>query len=342
MTVPDSLLRVAALTQGANVPSSRFRVSQHVQALRLQKILVDQLPARHGAYPPVGLGLRLRWLPTSATNALVRVLASRKADVCWLQRELVSTLCTAEPLIRAPLVFDVDDAIYLHPRGRASDRIAKQARLVICGNRTLAEHYAELAAIEIVPTAVDTDRFRPQPPVAGPPRIGWSGSSSGFLYLQDILPAIQSVMSLHTDCRFVVMADRKPDLRGLPVERVDFMPWSEAEEVSMIQSLTVGLMPLHDSAWARGKCSFKMLCYMACGIPVVVSPVGMNSEVLELAELGFGARNTDEWVQAMDTLLADPAMARRFGEAGRGVVEKQFAASVVVRRLAALLRQSAA
>ncbi len=299
---------------------------------------MNHLPARFGAYPPLGLARRAAWFPAAVVDAVQRTLATRSSSLCLLQRELVSTLRTAERLIRCPLVFDVDDAIYLHRRGGQSDAIAGQARLVICGNRVLAEHYADLAPVALLPTAVDTARFVPAEADSRPsPVIGWSGSASGFAYLESIQPALAQVLERHAQSRLVVMAERAPSLPLLPQGRVQFVPWSEDAEVSVLQTFTVGLMPLVDDAWSRGKCSFKMLTYMACGVPVVVSPVGMNADVLSMGELGYGPRHQDEWVDAIEAILNDDALGRRMGKCGRSVAEAQFSCDVVAPRLAELL-----
>jgi glycosyltransferase involved in cell wall biosynthesis len=342
MQAPALPRLVTALTQGSRVPSTRFRVMQHVVHLRARGLLVRDLPARFGAYPPPGLARRAAWFPAAVADAVRRTLATRSSSVCLLQRELVSTLHTAERLIRCPLVFDVDDAIYLHRRGAQSDAIARQARLVICGNRVLAEHYAGLAPIAVLPTAVDTTRFVPADADTGAsPVIGWSGTSSGFAYLESIQPALARVLARHEQARLVVMAERSPALPLLPQQRVQFIPWGEDVEVSVLQTFTVGLMPLVDDAWSRGKCSFKMLTYMACGVPVVVSPVGMNADVLTMDDLGYGPRSEDEWVDAIDAILADASLGHRMGKRGRSVAEAHFSCDVIAPRLAELLIQAA-
>ena len=105
-------------------------------------------------------------------------------------------------------------------------------------------------------------------------------------------------------------------------------------EVAHIQGMTVGIMPLDDSLVSRGKCSFKMLLYMASGIPVVVSPYGMNTEVLQKSDVGFGARNMQEWVETLTMLIENPDVATRLGKAGRAVVEQHYSVEVLAPRLA--------
>lgn len=304
---------------------------------------MHELAARFGTYPPAGAWARLRWLPRALVDAGLRVGRANRMDVCFLQRELISTLLTWEPLIRVPYVFDVDDAIFLGRRGALTDRIARRAQMTICGNRYLAEHYSALGPVLVLPTAVDTDRFVPPDDDATdrPPVIGWSGSSSGLAYLYGIEEALRIVLRNHPRARLRVVCDQPPRFTSLPADRVEFEPWSAATEVASLQRFTVGLMPLEDSAWARGKCSFKMLTYMATGVPVVVSPVGMNNEVLSLGVCGYAACTRDEWVDAMNDLLRDAERACSMGRVGRGLVESQFSQRVVAPQLASVLMNAA-
>lgn len=320
------------------MPSTRFRWDQYVPDLQAHGLHTTQLDARYGAYPPERTWRRVPWLAAAATDAIRRALATRDHDVCFLQRHLVSTLDTAERWARRPLVFDVDDSIHLGPRGASADRIASRAALVVCGNDFLAEHYAAHANVAVLPTAVDTQRFVPGAERAPGGVIGWSGSSSGFAYLRMIEPALAEVMRRRPDTVFKVVADRAPTLPALPADRLVFEPWKAASEVAVLQGFDVGLMPLHDDAWARGKCSFKMLTYMAAALPVVVSPVGMNVQVLAHGPCGVAARSTDEWVNALLELLDQPTSARAMGHEGRRIVEAHYCRSVVGTRLAALLR----
>lgn len=331
-------LRVAALTQGIHVPSTRFRVEQHINALSLLGIDIDHEPARHGAYPPGNKLGRLSWLPRAVADASLRVLHANKSDVCLLQRELVSTLHTAERMIKRPFVFDVDDAIFLHKRGRSIDAIAKNARLIICGNSFLADHFSSTGAVEILPTAVDTSRFVPAPDSTTRPVIGWSGSSSGFAYLESIQEPLRIVLERFPDAVFSVIADRPPTLPELPAEQLRFTQWNEDTEVQGLQTFTVGVMPLSDMPWSRGKCSFKMLTYMAVGVPVVVSPVGMNGEVLAMGDCGLAAISSDDWVDSLTTLLLDQDRSAEMGKAGRRIVELHYSRDVIAPRLAELLQ----
>ena len=257
---------------------------------------------------------------------------------------MVSTLLTAEPLTRKPRALDVDDAIWLHRGGSTARRLARLCQVVICGNDYLAENFRQWNPnVRVLPTAVDTERFHPCPPAtpdAPLKRIGWSGQSSNFPYLDAILPALRAVLDGRKDVVFRVVADRRPHLEGIAENRIEFIQWSPEIEVRSIQEMSIGVMPLTEAPWARGKCSFKLLTYMACGVPVVASPVGMNASVLA-AGGGFGPSRYEDWGDALNCLLGCEAKARQMGEKGRQTVVDTYSLHALAPKLAQILESCA-
>jgi glycosyltransferase involved in cell wall biosynthesis len=334
-------LRVCAITPGPSLPSSRFRWQQYEPFLRDAQIDPTELHTKRGAIPPPSRVIRPAWLLANFLDARSVVRVANEFPVRFLQREMISTLCTAEVGLKSPLVFDVDDATFLNQRFGGVDRVAKLASLIICGNAFLADHFSQFAEIKILPTAVDTVRFSPAPQSARRRVIGWSGSSSGFQYLYQIEDALRAVLNKFPDVKLRVVADQRPRFNSLPESQVEFLAWSPKTEVVHIQDLAIGIMPLADSPWERGKCSFKMLTYMAVGVPVVVSPVGMNLLIMKQGEPGLMARNTDEWVDALSSLLNDENRSAEMGKQGRQIIEAHYAAKNLGAELAAVLRQQA-
>jgi glycosyltransferase involved in cell wall biosynthesis len=334
-------LRVAAFTGGVTVPNARFRVRQYVPALRAAGVEMAELPARLGTYPPLNKAIRPLWALGTLAARLPDVLASHRYDVTFLQRELLSTFETLERFTRAPRVFDVDDAVFaMRGGGRFAAGLARRCDLVICGNDYLAEWFAAHARrLTVIPTAVDTHRFTPpaRPAARAVKVIGWIGSSVNYHYLYGIERALCRVLEGEPRAVLRVMAERPPAFRMLPPDRYEYVPWSAEAEVACLQSMDIGIMPLDEAPVAKGKCSYKMLQYMACARPVVVSPVSMNAQVLALGEVGRAARTEDEWVEALGGLLRDEASWPRLGRAGRAVVEAHFSIEAVAPRLAAAL-----
>jgi glycosyltransferase involved in cell wall biosynthesis len=299
------------------------------------------MPAPVGAYPPARRWLRPLWGGAALFTNLPRVAASWVHDVTLLQRELISTLATLEPMTKRPRVLDVDDAIFLYRGGSAARRLAQVSDAIVCGNSFLAEWFRSLNRNTcVVPTAIDTERYVPRGCARqGDNRVvGWIGTSGNLKYLHGIEMAILRAMEEVPVARLCVVSDRAPEFRRLSPDRVDFVRWAEREEVAVIHRMDVGIMPLEDTPWARGKCSFKMLQYMACGLPVLVSPVGMNAEVLALGEFGIGASNEAQWVDGLVALLESDAFRARLGAEGRRIAESTFSIPVLAPHLARCLR----
>jgi glycosyltransferase involved in cell wall biosynthesis len=344
-------VRVAALTGGLDNPATRFRILQMAPALGRCGIALSLHTARLSCYPPRARWLRPLWLPATLAARLPDIAATRGADVTLIQREFVSTLYTLEGLTARPRVLDVDDAIWLNRGdGAFARRLARAVDLVVAGNDHVAAWFGRHGPpTVVVPTAVDTARFVPAAPPAAPPAdgparppaVGWTGSSANFPYLLLWEDALLAALAAVPDLRVRICADRPPPLARVPADRLDWVRWSPAAEVPFLQSLDVGLMPLEDSDWARGKCAYKMLLYMACGVPVVVSPVGMNQEVLAQAAVGDGARDARAAAQAIIGQLEDPARRLATGLSGRRVVQESYSIDVLAPRLAGALRRAA-
>jgi len=335
------VLKVACFTGGHNVPSARFRIRQYIERLHDYGIKVTEFPATLGTYPPKMHIARPLWAIGTLASRIPSILKSYSYDLTFLQREMLSTFETLEPLTKRPRVLDVDDAIWLHRRGQFAARLAGRCEGIICGNTFLTEQFRQWGPrVTMIPTGVDTDKFVQGRP-AEKPIIGWSGMSAGFKYLYRIEPALSQVLKNIPDSKLRVVSDSFPSFQEIPGSKVEFVRWTPENEVSAIHGMSVGIMPLDDSSWEQGKCSFKMLTYMACGIPVVVSPVGMNIEVLSHGRIGFGAKTTDDWVNALQSLLEDMGQRIEMGGNGRQTVLQNYSVDVVAPKLAETLRQFA-
>lgn len=333
------MIRVAAFTQGFNIPSARFRVRQYGPLLAEQGVELAENWARFGAYPPGPGWKRLPWLAATLAERSLAALGGNACDVALFQREMVSTLYGAERLCRVPAVLDVDDAIWLTQRRGCIDRLARQCRLVLCGNDYIAEHFSAFAPVEILPTGVDTDFWQPGLQSDSPVMV-WSGSASGLPYLYEIEPALAAVMQANRSVRLRVCSNAAPRFASLPADRVEFVSWSPETELAAVQSASLGLMPMPDTPWTRGKCSFKMLTYLACGVPCVASPWGMNAQVIAGGG-ALGADTQETWTTHLLALLGEPEVARALGRAGRDQVEEKYATRRLAQTLAAALKKVA-
>lgn len=351
------MIRVGALTAGKRTPSSRFRVRQHIGGLRELGIEVDEyvpLVDKHAGLPGWPEAIRLRYAGPLALLLLAAKLGARVPgvvgswthQVTWLSRELLPGCFTLEGLLKRPLVLDVDDAVWLSRfwGESALRRIAGRADVVVAGNSFIADWASGYCDdVEVVPTAVDCDRFKPAPERDPDDvrwfTVGWTGMASNYPYLAMLAEPLTRFLSERRDARLLIIAEKPPVNLPVPRERLLFVPWSERTEVRAVQSMDVGLMPLPDTPWARGKCSFKMLQYMACGLPVVVSPIGMNTEVLAMGDFGWSARHATEWYDALRCAYDNRDEARMLGQRGRMVAHHHFDRRLISQRLAGVFRQ---
>jgi glycosyltransferase involved in cell wall biosynthesis len=363
--IPASV-KVAAFTKAVNVPATRFRVRQLIPGLLRHGVEMSVLPDPTGKYsslsdisPSVSQvssalkgnskvysaamkAAQRLWFAGAVCARVPGVIRSYRHDVTFLQRELTHDVLTLEPLTKRPRVLDVDDAIWLNGRGDFAGRLANACDLVICGNDYLADYFARWNKdVVVLPTPVDAVRFAPLAVGLEPPAkiIGWSGSASNHKYLFEIEDALAEVLKNKPEARLRIVSDVAPRFGKIPPDQLEFIKWTPENEAVTIQEMTVGLMPLRDTEWEKGKCSYKMLLYMSCGIPVVVSPVGMNVQVLSMGKVGVTAASGREWVDALLYLLGDPAARESLGRSGRRVVLERFSLDVVVPELAGHLRR---
>jgi glycosyltransferase involved in cell wall biosynthesis len=287
----------------------------------------------------------------------VRVLLGlRRYDIVWLEKETLPWIPAWVELAFLRLagirtVVDYDDAVY-HAYdqnrfglvrklfGRKIDRVMAFADLVTVGNSYLglrAKAAGARAVVEI-PTAVDLRRY-PQRCCAamgtdGPLTLGWIGSSLTSSYLE-MLRAPLAELAGRLSIKIVLIGAAAGALAELPVERV---PWSEETEAAELARCDVGLMPLPDLPFERGKCGYKLIQYMASGLPVVASPVGINCEIVIPGETGFLAETKADWVSSLIRLARDPELRQRMGIAGRRRAEAHYSLDATAPKLIGPLR----
>lgn len=247
------------------------------------------------------------------------------------------------------LIYDVDDAVMFDPRGvRAGRRAARFERtvrgvdLVICGNHYLLDQLpAGHPPACVLPTAVDTRRFRPRADGGSKHTfvVGWTGSRGTNRYLNRVLPILAE---LPPPAEVRIISDT---LDGLQLDCLRdvpwrFEPWSAESEVEHTSEFDVGLMPLPDDVWTRGKCGCKALQYMALGIPAVCSPVGVNCDIIQHGQTGYLPKTDEDWLHGLRHLMCHPDEAAQVGAAGRCVAEQRYCVRHVGRQLVELFERA--
>lgn len=313
---------IVLLGYGLEQPSYRHRMRSLVEPLLAAgwQVRTEQLPSgRYGVRVWERRGL-LRW-----------------ADVSVLHQIKLSTL-EARLFARFTRrrVFDVDDAIYVRKPRRLGElpdespwrkrKFAATCRwvdAVAAGNDVLAGvARATAKEVAVLPTSIETSAYEPSFARAeDPPTIAWIGSPENLIYLDMIRPALARLSKRYPALQLRVICSEFPNWNDVRVERV---PWSSATEAHALAGAHIGVMPLTDDAWSRGKCAFKLLQYMAAALPCVASPVGANTEAVIDGVNGFHAADVDQWERSLDKLIASAELRARFGAKGRLHVEERY------------------
>jgi len=340
-------------------PGQRFRIEQWEPALRAEGIEITWSPFSDRGLGdllkrPGAFGAKAARVTAAVAGRVKEAWRASRFDLVYVFREgALLGPALAERVLASrgvPFVYDFDDAVwvryvspansflsYLRFPGKTA-ALCRLARHVLAGNAFL-ESYARRYSDRVsrVPTTIDTGKYRPVPGRRGGiPVVGWTGSYSTGQYLEPLRPVLERLRRRH-EFRVVVVGASGFEVDGVEVEH---RPWRSDTEVEDLSDLDVGLMPLADTEWERGKCGLKALQYMALGIPAVVSPVGVNTEIVSHGENGLLASSGEEWERCLDRLLADAELRRRLGEAGRATVEASYSARVHAPRVARIFREA--
>jgi len=210
---------------------------------------------------------------------------------------------------------------------------------VMAGNDYLRAYALRYTSrVSLVPTTIDTEKYRP--PAYRPDRepvVGWSGSFTTVQYLTLVKPALEQ-LARRRSFRVRVVGGTGVSITGVHVE---CLPWRAETEVADISSFDVGLMPLPDDIWSRGKCGLKILQYMALGVPAVASAVGVNRQIIRHGWNGLLAADEQEWVESLDELLGNERLRQEMGRHGRRTVEEGYSAAVVAPLVARVFTDAA-
>jgi glycosyltransferase involved in cell wall biosynthesis len=255
----------------------------------------------------------------------------------------------------AKAIFDFDDAIHVGHQdvgatkypliyklkyGPGVNEMLRHSTHVIAGNRTLADHALQFnSQVSVIPTVVDLGQYIYQPPRTSSDvlTIGWVGSRSTSPYLLELEPVLQRLSDAYPGrIRFQIYGHSE---RHLNLPNFSSLPFSLGTEIADLRNIDIGIMPVPDNDWTRGKCAFKAIQYMALGIPSVVSPVGVAAELVENSVNGFWARTPREWFDTLSLLVRDAQLRRRLSEAGRRTVESRYSLQAWAPKMSELFQR---
>ena len=313
-------MEVVALVPGRDHASTRYRIVQFAEQLG-----------------HVGLNLTVEPVARDTASRLKQITRPRHDQIVILQRKLLPVWQTI--LLRRStrtLVYDFDDAVFyrdsFHSGGPYSltrslrfRAAITMADLVIAGNKYLADYACQRVGsrkVEVIPTCVDPRRYQPAEHVdRRPTRLVWIGSSSTLQSLEGARPLLEGIGQAIPHTRLRIICDRFPQFRHMEVEPA---AWSSLSETNDLRESDIGISWLSDDPWSRGKCGLKILQYMAAGLPVVASPVGVHREIVG-DEHGFLPNTLRGWIDTMARLVKDASLREQMGRAGRERIERLFA-----------------
>lgn len=348
-------MRVLALMPGLfdTSPGQRYRLEQWDPLLRERGVEITYAPFEdeelHSVvYKPGQLGKKLQLVTRNLARRLSTISKARNYDLVYILREAA---LLGPPVFerllyqqRVPFVFDFDDAIFVSYRSPSNGylsylkfasktkTICRLASHVMVGNPYLADYARQVNDnVTVIPTTIDTEKYRvpPRKNDSGPLVIGWTGSYSTVQHLDTLRGALKKLAETE---KFRLRVIGTPTYELSPVE-VDAMPWRAATELEDLCAIDIGVMPLPDDNWSKGKCGLKALQFMALGIPTICSPVGVNTDIIQDNENGFLAGTEAEWVDKLTRLLRSAEMRRRLGDAGRATVEDKYSAAIQAPRV---------
>jgi len=330
-----------------NMASSRYRVYQFLPYLKSKGISFDvysAVPDRmfKSFYNTSSFLGNLSYLSTEIVNRIYQLLKSRFYDIVFIQKSLTTINLRHLPVIlkKNKIIFDIDDNIFEYPVSIFSNRylktfqndnqsfqLARISERIIVGNNYLKNKVAPYNNnIFVIPTCIDADRFVPANEKSNNKKviIGWMGSPSTSKYLQNIAGVFKALQEKY-DIELRVVGDIKVRLSEINLSSVK---WEFKKEVEELQNFGIGIMPMPDNKWTRGKCGLKILQYMAVEVPVVCSPVGVNNEIIQDGVNGFLANSKEEWIEKLSLLIENSDLRRKIGLAGRKTVEEKYSLEI--------------
>jgi len=312
----------------------RFRVEQYFPFLRAHQI-------------------EPRWQPLSGSlkERLTIYKELPSYDVICIQRRLLSPFEFYWVRRRSSkILFDLDDAIMYRsssfPRPHSFSRrfkfrwMVKGSDAVSVGNQFLRDEVLKVdrgKAVVLIPTSIDTGLYPKKKKISDGPEfiLGWIGTKGNLRYLRRLEPVFEKISRRFSHLRLKIVSDDFFDSAHLPTIK---KPWRLEDENEDLVSFDIGLMPLDDDLWSRGKCGLKIIQYLSVGVPVVCTPVGINSDIVKNEENGFWARNDLEWVDRLSTLIQNPDLRRQMGLRGMETVEREYSLAVVSEKFLQVLQ----
>jgi len=338
-------------------PSNRYRVEQYLPYIKAEGVKYDVSPFVFSKFYDI-VYLEGRYFKKTVYflvalfKRMMDIFKLYKYDLVFIHREA----CPFGPPIfewlayklKKPIVFDFDDAIFMenyNPVNRfykflkfpsKAKTLIRLSKAVIVANQFLYEYARKFNPhVHIIPTPIDTNKFWILKRNSREIVIGWIGSPTTSCYLQLIYSVMQELSRKYDFTLKIVGAEKPVSIHGVKVKNLD---WDMGREIDDFQSIDIGIYPLSDNLWARGKAAFKAIQYMSVGVPVIASPVGMTRELIQDGVNGFLVDHENEWVEKLSRLINDAELRKKIGLAGRKTVEEKYSLKINIPKLLSVFK----
>lgn len=356
-TVPKRIIIFAPYPKGT-APSQRFRFEQYLPLLEQEgyEIVYKSFLSEKTwdvLYKDGGVFQKIFGVLGSFLRRWIDIFKIKKTDLVFVHREMshigppIFEWITAK-VLRRKYIYDFDDAIWLPNYSESNARFhrlkaywkvnycMKWADKISAGNAYLANYAKKFNPnIFVVPTTIDMENhhnlsvdYEKKPIV-----IGWTGTHTTMHYLDEIVPVMQELEN-EFDFIFRVISNEKPEYN---LKSLEYLPWKKETEIEDLASFQIGIMPLEDDKWAKGKCGFKALQYMSLGIPTLLSPVGVNTEIVSDKISGYFCSSKEDWKANLRLLLSDDSLRKEMGQAGREVISQRYSVQANIDKYKELL-----
>lgn len=331
-------MKVLGIITSPEDPASRIRIRQYkkwfeLNGERIDDVFFSPLKEQEPSYLAQGLskisGIN-KWTIWNAYKKVSRlplIYKQYQYDLLWQSRLLIPENFSIEKFYRKPFVFDFDDAIWLNEGEADVIKAFKKADRIFAGNEYLAEFAAKHnPSLVIIPTTIDTEIFFPKNVEQEKFTIGWIGTSSNFPYLESIKSTILEFIRKTDKVRLMIVSSEPPAFLPFDNDRIIFKKWIKEQENDFLNEFSIGIMPLPDNNWTRGKCGYKILQYMACNKPFIATPTGINKSLIENSQGGLSAKSEDDWLSKLTQLHNDRNLYKSLSVNGRPFIETHYSA----------------
>ncbi len=341
MSKKKSILFITPYPKG-KAPSQRFRFEQYLDFLSHDFYIEEHSfwddKSWNALYKSTNVFFKTYAFTLAFIKRIFLIFSVKNFDYVFIHREATPIgppfiEFIIAKILKKKIIFDFDDAIWIH---NVSDKnkavkylksnwkvkhICKWSYKVICGNIFLADYAKKYnSKVMVIPTTIDLKYHKKLPNNNKKITIGWTGTHSTLKHLDLIIPVIKK-LEKEFDFDFIIISDKKPEFN---VSSLKFIEWKKETEIEDLNKIDIGIMPLYDSDWEKGKCGFKGIQYMSLGIPAVMSPVGVNTEIITHGKNGFLAKNEKEWFSILSELIRNEKLRKTIGQEGKKTIKDTY------------------